>query len=99
MATIVTSEQAKPVKDVAQIINYLSRQFNHLTADYERAQRSKEGVANSLYRMQTEFAYLLNEIAQGPQCMLQKYITMSNDYLDDLAVQSRNRKNLLRTTK
>ena len=94
-----TETENKPVKDVTQIINYLSRQFNHLTADYERAQRTKEGVANALYRMQTEFAYLLNEIAQGPQCMLQKYITLCNDYLDELTVQSRNRKNLVRAAK
>lgn len=68
-------------KDVTQIIRYLWVTFSQATSKLERAARSKQGP-NLAYRLQTEFAYLLNEVAQGPRCTLQRSITECNEFID-----------------
>jgi hypothetical protein len=76
----------KPVKDVNQIIRYLSTTFNRVTASkLERAVRdNKTGTTNEAYIIQTEFAYLLNEVVMGPRCTMQKSIVACNEFLDML---------------
>lgn len=69
-------------KDVGQIVRYLASAFNQTTARLERPFRAKTTGPNRLYRLQTEFAYLLNEVVQGPRCILQKNITACNDFID-----------------
>lgn len=69
-------------KDVGQIVRYLTSTFNQATSKLERATRNKAGVANRAYKLQTEFAYLLNEVVQGPRCVLQRNITQCNDFID-----------------
>lgn len=81
------TEQTKE-KDVGQIVRYLSTTFNRVTADMERPFRPATGGPNATYKLQTEFAYLLNEVVQGPRCMLQKNVALCNDFIDDL-IQSR----------
>lgn len=68
-------------KDIGQIVRYLTATFNQATSRLERAARTKAG-ANQAYRLQTEFAYLLNEVMQGPRCVLQRNITLCNDFID-----------------
>lgn len=71
-------------KDVEQIIRYLTTAFNKAKAGTERAFRPKTGKANEAYIMETEFAYLLNELTQGPRCTLQKNIAACNDFIDQV---------------
>lgn len=76
-------------KDIGQIIRYLTSTFNQATAHLDRPARSNTDGPNEAYRKQTEFAYLLNEVVQGPRCMLQKNITACNEYID-ATIQERN---------
>lgn len=70
-------------KDIGQIVRYLTATFNQATSKIERAARvGKPPVANRAYLLQREFAYLLNEVQQGPRCMLQKNIAECNEFLD-----------------
>jgi hypothetical protein len=91
IGTIMTEKEPVKEKDVGQIVRYLSSAFNQATARMERPFRSKNGGANRLYLMQTEFAYRLNEVVQGPRCMMQKHIADCNAFIDqtiqDLAAE------------
>jgi len=66
-------------KDISQIIRYLSNTLNQVTAGLEKPVRG-----NAQYIIQTEFAYLLNEIMQGPKCLLQKHIADCNEFIDQV---------------
>lgn len=74
-------------KDVGQIVRYLVSTFNQATSRLERPFRGKTGGPNRAYVLQTEFAYLLNEVVQGPRCILQKNITACNDFIDEVVRQ------------
>lgn len=80
----MAEKEAPKEKDVGQIIRYLTATFNQATSRLERPFRSKVGNANESYKLQTEFAYLLNEVAQGPRCVLQRNITLCNEFIDQL---------------
>ena len=70
-------------KDINQVLRYLTNAFDQATYREPRAVRTKEGP-NKLYRLQTEFAYLLHEITAGPSCMQQRNITSCNNYIDSM---------------
>lgn len=70
-------------KDINQIVRYLTTTFNVATSGLERPIRTKQGP-NRAYELQTEFAYRLNEVIQGPPSLLQKHITDCNDFIDDV---------------
>ena len=76
-------ESAKE-KDVEQVVRYLVSTFNKATASFERAFRGKKSGPNNAYIMETEFAYLLNEVMQGPRCLLQKNIAACNDFIAEV---------------
>jgi hypothetical protein len=78
----MAEKEAPKEKDVGQIVRYLVSTFNQATSRLERAFRSKTAGPNRAYYLQTEFAYLLNEVVQGPRCILQKNISACNDYID-----------------
>lgn len=80
----MVEKEAPKEKDIGQIVRYLTTTFNQVTSKLERPFRSQTAGPNRAYVLQTEFAYLLNEVVQGPRCVLQKNITACNDYLDDL---------------
>lgn len=69
-------------KDVQQIVWYLTKTFNQVTKTLPKANRTKQGEANVTYKLQTEFAYLLNEVVQGPECMQQSYISECNEFIN-----------------
>ena len=71
-------------KDLGQIVRYLSSTFNQATSRIDRAYRGKTGGPNRAYVLQTEFAYLLNEVMQGPRCVLQRSIAECNDFIDQV---------------
>jgi hypothetical protein len=83
----MAEREAPKEKDVGQIVRYLVSTFNQATARLERAFRGKTGGPNRAYALQTEFAYLLNEVVQGPRCILQKNITACNDFIDEVVRQ------------
>lgn len=70
-------------KDISQIVRYLTSTLNQALSGQDRPVRTKAGP-NNTYIIQTEFAYLLNEIMQGPKCMVQKYIADCNDFIDQV---------------
>ncbi len=80
----MAEKEAPKEKDVGQIVRYLVSTFNQATSRLERAFRSKTSGPNRAYVLQTEFAYLLNEVVQGPRCILQKNIAACNDYIDNV---------------
>lgn len=86
------AEQKENVKekDIGQVIRYLVATFNQATIKLERPFRSKETGANQAYQLQTEFAYLLNELTQGPRCMTQKYIADCNEFIDSVVQELAN---------
>lgn len=71
-------------KDIGQIVRYLTATFNQATSTLDRPHRPKGQRANQLYYMQTDFAYLLNEVMQGPRCVLQKNIAACNEFIDQV---------------
>lgn len=78
----MTEREPQREKDVGQIIRYLTGTFNQALAPLERAARTKEKGSNRAYILTRDFAYLLNEVAQGPRCVLQRNITMCNEFID-----------------
>lgn len=82
------ADNKEPVreKDIGQIVRYLSSTFNQATSSIERAHRGNDGP-NLAYRLQTEFSYLLNEVVQGPRCVLQRNITECNEFIDQVVQQ------------
>ena len=71
-------------KDINQIVRYLTSTLNRATAQLERPFRSKKTGPNETYIIQSEFAHLLNEVMQGPRCLLQRNIAECNDFLDQV---------------
>lgn len=70
-------------RDIDSIVRYLTVTFNNATNKLEKPFRnSKTGVSNPAYQFQTEFAYRLNEVVQGPKGVLQKNIAECNEYID-----------------
>ena len=80
---MVEKDQPKE-KDVGQIIRYLTTTFNQATSKMERPFRGKTSGPNKAYIIQTEFAYLLNELTMGPRSVLQKNIAACNDFIDQI---------------
>jgi hypothetical protein len=76
-------EQAKE-KDVEQVVRYLTTTFNKAKGGLDRAFRGKTSGPNSTYIIETEFAYLLNEVMQGPRCLLQRNIAECNEFIDQV---------------
>jgi hypothetical protein len=75
--------QTAPVKDINQIVRYLTSTFNAVTSSLDKANRGKVGP-NQLYKLQSEFAYRLNEVMQGSRSLLQRNITECNEYIDEV---------------
>jgi len=71
------------IKDISQIVRYLTNTFNMAISSLDRAARTKTGP-NKAYLLQTEFAYLLNEVMQGPRSVLQKHIAICNEFIDEV---------------
>lgn len=80
-------------RDIGQIVRFLTNTFNQATAKLDRPHRDPKTGANEAYFMQTEFAYLLNELMQAPRCMQQKYIADCNDLIDQAVTYMVNREN------
>jgi hypothetical protein len=90
----MVEREAPKEKDIGQITRYLTSTFNQVISKLERASRptkgtSWQGTPNQAYLITRDFAYLLNELVQGPRCMVQKHITDCNNFLDEL-MQSMN---------
>lgn len=83
----MAEREAPKEKDIGQIVRYLVSTFNQATGRLDRAFRSKTGGPNRTYILQTEFAYLLNEVVQGPRCVLQKNIAACNEFIDQVVQQ------------
>ncbi len=73
-------------RDVNQIVRHLTAMFNSITQDLPKPARTKSGP-NDTYKLQTDFAYLLNEIVMGPKCMIQPNIAACNELLDSIISQ------------
>lgn len=72
-------------RNVEQVVRFLTHTFEKAIGPLDRAARTKNGP-NLAYRLQTEFAYRINEVQQGPKCMLQYNITSVNQYIDDVMI-------------
>lgn len=75
-------------RDVEQIVRYLTSTFDKAKASFGKAARVKETGPNRAYILETEFAYLLNEVMVGPPCLLQKNIAECNEFIDQVIVET-----------
>jgi hypothetical protein len=80
----MAEKEAPKEKDIGQIVRYLTTTFNQATSQLNRPFRSNAKGANQAYQLQTAFAYLLNEVVQGPRCVLQKNIAACNEFIDQV---------------
>jgi hypothetical protein len=79
---------AEKEKDVHQIVRYLTSTLNQAMTGHDRPYRDDRKGANASYIIQTEFAYLLNEVMMCPRCMLQKSISDCNEFIDQVIQMS-----------
>jgi hypothetical protein len=84
MEITMAEKEVQKEKDIGQIVRYLTSTFNAATQGLERPFRGKKAGPNEAYIMQSEFAYLLNDLTQGPRCMLQKHIAECNEFIDQV---------------
>lgn len=75
-------------RDIEQIVRYLTSTFDKAKATIGKAGRSKETGPNRAYVLETEFAYLLNEVMVGPPCLLQKNIAECNEFIDQVIMEA-----------
>lgn len=73
-------------RDISQVVRHLTTTFNNATMKLERPFRGGTLGANKTYKLQTEFAYLLNDLTQAPNCLVQKYITECNNFIDRVII-------------
>lgn len=85
MAEKPTQAERPKERDVDSIVRYLTTTFNTATSKMEKPFRnSKTGESNQAYKFQTEFAFRLNEVMQGPRGVLQKNIAECNGFIDEV---------------
>jgi hypothetical protein len=85
MAEKPTQAERPKERDVDSIVRYLTTTFNSATSKMEKPFRnSKTGESNATYKFQTEFAFRLNEVMQGPRGVLQKNIAECNAFIDEV---------------
>lgn len=84
----MSTKEVSKEKDLTSIVHYLSGVFNNIVVKMPRAFRGKTSGPNEAYKLETEFAYLLNELMQGPKSMQQKYITDINNFIDGLVTRA-----------
>ena len=77
-------EVVQKEKDVSQIVRYLTSTLNQAMQGLDRPVRTDKNGPNNSYIIQVEFAHLLNDVMQGPRCMLQKYIAECNEFIDQV---------------
>ena len=78
------AEKTNQPRDINQIVRYLTNTFNMATFNLDKPIWTTAKGANEAYIVQTEFAYLLNEVMIGPPCLIQKNISACNEYIDQL---------------
>lgn len=83
MATYTTKPTDKKI-DVDSVLTYLNRTFQRNIASFARATRDKDGKVNEAYKLESEFAHLLDDIKRGPDCLLTHNIAKANEFLDSL---------------
>lgn len=69
-------------RDVGQIVRYLVSTYQKAVHGQDRAVRTQRAGPNQAYLWEREFAYRLNEIVQGPKCMIQPNIMACNEFID-----------------
>lgn len=85
------SETNQPVLvNRAKCIRHLQWLFTSATKDLPKPGRhvsnkeTGETKANYTYRLQTDFAYLINEITHAPECIVHQAIKTCNEFLDNV---------------
>jgi len=77
------AERNTKERDIDGIVRYLTNTFNTATAGLEKPYRNpKTKESNAAYKMQTEFAYRLNEVVRGAPGVMQRNIADCNEYID-----------------
>lgn len=81
------SENTKLVEnkiDVKLVVSYLTKSFNKINSTLPKANRDVNNKVNQTYKNECEFAYLINEIERGPECLITTNIAKANDFLTNL---------------
>lgn len=91
---MATKQQATPAqpRNINQIVKYLTNTFNTVTSKLDKAVWHQTTGPNEAYILQSEFAYLLNEVMMCAPCMIQKNIGACNDYIDRLIQKQQSKK-------
>ena len=66
--------------NIQQTINYLNYTFSK--AVQKLGNKNVKGT--KLYKYQTEFCYIINDIQRGPTYMVPKKISEANDLIDEI---------------
>jgi len=86
--------EKKPVKEVkevlgekekAQIVDFLSHAFKQASQGMGKAIRSKEGNKTTLYQLQVDFCYMIDEIQRGPTYIVPMIVTECNEMIAKIA--------------
>lgn len=79
----MAEQQSQTEQMIEKSVRYLSGQFAKATAGMGKALRATEKApATELYRLQVDFAYLIDEIQRGPKYFAPKVISECNEFLD-----------------
>ena len=76
--------------NVEQVVRYLSYTFDKATQGMGKASRYKDPdtkkiVKTDAYLYQVDFCYLIDEIQNGPKCLIQKAISDCNELIERAA--------------
>lgn len=83
------SEKQEKAFDPSRVVRHLTFMFERATLGMGSAERvkvkgKKIGRANDLYRLQEDFAYLIDEIERGPKFSALKAINSANELIDSI---------------
>lgn len=71
-------------REIDQAVRQLITAFNKATAGLERPFRGKNSGPNATYIIQTEFAYLIDDLQRGPWCMFPQAVQKCNAFIDEV---------------
>lgn len=85
MSTEVHSEE-KSI-NVSMVVSYLTNSFQKAmsSSGLKKAVRdSQTKVVNEAYKLESDFAYLIDDIVRGPTCLLTHHIAKANEFISSI---------------
>lgn len=80
-------QKEKPEINTDQVIRYLNHAFASATQGIGKATRTmvkRKVVTTLLYDLQVKFAYMINDIGNGPKYLIPKVIAEANEFIREI---------------